>query len=117
MKYSYEGVGEVCATFACGSGATLREDMPVKMSGSGTVSPCGEGEAFCGIVRAVGHDGKACSVALHGSAVLGYSGTAPGVGPASLLANASGGVAGGANGTACLVVAVDTTAKTVTIIY
>lgn len=118
MKYSYEGIQEVCATFACGGDAAITEGTPVKLSANCTVSACASGDGFCGVVRAVSHDGKACSVALHGSDTLSYSGdTAPGLGVSKLAANGAGGVTVSANGRECLAVMLDTTAKTVTVIY
>ena len=45
-RISFEGIGEVAATFACGEG--VKAGQVVKLTGNGTVGPCGDGERFCG---------------------------------------------------------------------
>ena len=116
MSISYQGIGQWCATFACSS---MTEGKVVKIgSANGAVAACSAGDNFCGVVTSVAHDGSACSVQLGGFANVSYSGTAPSLGFNALVANAAGGVAvAGENqtGHSYLVVAVDTTAKTVTI--
>ena len=72
-----------------------------------------ERHGFCGVVRAVAHDGKACTVQLGGLASVKYSGTAPAVGYAELMADGSGGVSKpGENqsGSSYLVLSVDSAA-------
>lgn len=64
MSISYEGIGAWCATFAAGTGA--EEGKVVKVSANGTVSKCAANDGFCGVVAAMGRDGKACSVQLGG---------------------------------------------------
>lgn len=74
---------------------------------------CTAGDGFCGVVRAVAHDGKACTVQLGGLASVKYSGTAPAVGYAELMADGSGGVSKpGENqsGSSYLVLSVDSAA-------
>ena len=66
MSISYDGVGTWCATFAAGTGA--EEGKVVKVSANGTVSKCAANDGFCGVVAAMGRDGKACSVQLGGLA-------------------------------------------------
>ena len=39
-RISFEGIGEVAATFACGEG--VKAGQVVKLTGDGTVGPCGE---------------------------------------------------------------------------
>lgn len=116
MSISYQGIGQWCATFACSS---MTEGKVVKIGSSNeTVAACSAGDNFCGVVTSVAHDGSACSVQLGGFVTVGYSGTAPGLGFSSLVANAAGGVAAageGQTGRSYLVVSVDTAAKTVTI--
>ena len=51
-RISFEGIGEVAATFACGEG--VKAGQVVKLTGDGTVGPCGDGERFCGRVAASG---------------------------------------------------------------
>lgn len=112
MGFSYQGIGEWCATFACSG---LSEGALVKMSGGGTVAACAAGDAFCGVVLAASHDGKACSVQLGGLACVPYSGTAPAVGYAALSADGAGGVKADEGGASWLVIDADSAAKTVTI--
>ena len=111
MKFSYEGIGQWAATFAC---SNLQEGAVVKIGGNSTVAACGDGDAFCGQVIACAADGKACSVAMGGLVTASYSGTAPAAGWGKLSADGSNGVKADSNGTDYLIVAVDTTAKTVT---
>ena len=110
MSISYEGIGEWCATFVCGA---VSEGDIVKVSTNRTVGKCTAGDGFCGVVRAVAHDGKACTVQLGGLASVKYSGTAPAVGYAELVADGSGGVSKpGENqsGSSYLVLSVDSAA-------
>lgn len=91
MSISYEGIGAWCATFAAGTGA--EEGKVVKVSANGTVSKCAANDGFCGVVAAMGRDGKACSVQLGGLVRVPYSGeTAPAVGWNLLAADGNGGV-------------------------
>ena len=109
MSISYEGIGEWCATFVCGA---VSEGDIVKVSANGTVGKCTAGDGFCGVVRAVAHDGKACTVQLGGLASVKYSGTAPAVGYAELMADGSGGVSkpGENQSSSYLVLSVDSAA-------
>lgn len=114
MSVSFQGVGQVCATFL---GSGLSEGQVVKMSSQGTVSACADGDGFCG--AAVYCRDDACSVQVGGFMTVKYSGTAPGVGWAELHADGSGGVRSSGEketgGVRCLVVDVNTTEKTVTL--
>ena len=69
------------------------------------------------MVRAIARDGKACSVQLGGIATVNYSGeNAPIPGYGKLSADAAGGVSVDASkGREYLILAADSTAKTVTI--
>ena len=51
-RISFEGIGEVAATFACGEG--VKAGQVVKLTGDGTVGPCGDGERFCGVALSAG---------------------------------------------------------------
>ena len=93
MKVSYEGIGQVCASFICSAGVS--EGALVKMSANGTVSACAAGDVPCGVVAAVSHDGTLCSVAVGGFVTVKCSGTAPAVGFAALCADGAGGVKAG----------------------
>ena len=46
-KFSFEDIGAVVATFAAQEG--VQGGRVVKITGSGTVGPCGDGELFCGV--------------------------------------------------------------------
>ena len=110
MSVSFEGVGQVCATFLGGEAA---EGDVVKLTGSGTVGPCGAGDVFCGTMLCRKDD--ACTVQVCGFVTVKYSGTAPAVGWTALCADGSGGVKAGGD-RRMPVVDVDTAAKTVTIL-
>ena len=112
MSISFQGIGQVCATFLCG---TVEEGQLVKVSGRGTVAACGDGDNFCGV--AVCKKDDACAVQVAGFVTVGYTGTVPAVGWSALAANGSGGVKSvSTGGQTLLVVDADTTAKTVTIL-
>ena len=112
MDVSFNGIGEKLVTFA-GDGA--KKGDVVKVSGEGTVAPCGAGDAFDG-VAVLADDGFA-GVLLRGFADVSYSGADPAVGHNSLSADGSGGVrVDGSGGRDFLTVAVDTVNKTATIL-
>ena len=46
-KISFEDIGAVVATFAAEEG--IGGGQVVKVTGEGTVGPCGDGDAFCGM--------------------------------------------------------------------
>lgn len=110
MTVSFNGIGQVNATFL---GEKLAENTMVKMSGSGTVAACADGDSFCGKTLCCKDD--ACTVQVGGFLTVGYSGTAPALGWTSLAADGQGGVKSAENGRVYLVASVDTTAKAVTI--
>ena len=113
MSISFEGIGQWCASFAC---EDVAEGMAVKLTDNGKVGKCGAGEDFCGVVAAMGHDGKGCSVQMGGFVTLPYSGEeVPALGICTLSADGKGGVQSATGGWEYLVVCVDKSAKTVTI--
>ena len=94
-------------------GAVSEGDI-VKVSANGHGGQVHGGHGFCGVVRAVAHDGKACTVQLGGLASVKYSGTAPAVGFSELVADGSGGVSKpgeNQNGSSYLVLSVDSAAN------
>jgi len=101
MKVCFEDIGHVGATFAAESGES---GMVCKISGNGQVAACGAGEGFCGVMTSV-RKGFA-GVQLHGFATLPYTGTAPVLGYAALVANGEGGIQTGGS-KEYLVVSVD----------
>ena len=113
MKVSYEGIGQWAATFACDG---VSAGQVVKVSGSGEVAACADGDSFCGVVVFVARDGEACSVALGGMVRVNYTGTAPALGWSGLSADGSGGVKADSAGRSYLVVDVDSTGGTVTFV-
>jgi len=110
MKNSYEGIGQWAATFAC---SDIAEGQVVKISGSGEVAACADGDQFCGAVISVGRDKQACAVALGGMVTVPYTGSAPALGWTGLAADGNGGVKA-AEGHDHLVVDVDEGGMTVT---
>lgn len=113
MNISYEGMGQWSATFATTNGELGKA---VKISGSGTVAACVDGDVFCGAVTSVSRDKTTCAVQLHGMVTLPYTGTAPVAGFAILAADASGGVKTAATGHSYLVVDVNAADKTVSFV-
>lgn len=109
MSVSFEGVGQVCATFL---GGGLTEGQMVKATGNGTVGACAADDGFCGVAVCCKDD--ACTVQVRGFVTVGYSGTAPGAGWKTLAADGKGGVKAATGGVSCLVVDVDAANKTVT---
>jgi len=110
MNVSFDGIGGKLVTFLT-SNAT--KGAVVKVSAAGAVALCSAGDAFDGVAVTVA-DGCA-AVCLDGFVTVDYSGTAPAIGHAILVADGSAGVKTAESGTTYLVVDRDTTAKTVTI--
>ena len=107
MKVSFEEIGRLSATFLAEEGEA---GQVCRMTANGKVAPCGDGEAFIGIMEGVRKGVSA--VQLHGFAQVGYTGTAPEVGYVNLAANGNGGVKVSSGARAYLVVSVDTSAMT-----
>ena len=105
MKVAFDQIGHISATFAADSGEA---GQVCKMAGNGKVAPCGAGEEFIGVMEDIRKG--CCAVQLHGFAELAYSGSAPALGYAELVADGNGGVKTGTGGRTCLVVSVDTNA-------
>lgn len=104
---------ELYVTMAAGTGA--KEGEVCKLTDDCKVGACAEGDILCGVCGPV-RNGNA-GVLLHGLAVVKYSGsTAPSVGFSTLSADGAGGVAVDEDGKDYLVVSVDTTAKTVSLV-
>lgn len=122
MDICFEGVGQTAATFQAGEG--VKPGMAVAMTGNGAVGLGSDGALPCGVVLGGVRDGAA-AVQIGGAAEVAYSGdTAPTAGWQELVLNGAGGVrlankvadqAAGKtveSGLLCLVLTVDTTAKT-----
>ena len=110
MKVSFEGVGEQVLSFKKASG--VEKGALVKMSANATVDKCSAGDRFMGVCIAAGD--AFAEVKTAGYVELGYTGTAPAVGYATLAADTAGKVktvtTGGAQ---YLVIKVDTSTGTV----
>ena len=111
MTYSYEGIGQVAATF---KGTDVKVGDVVKISGTGKVTACAAGDDFCGVVVSVARDGKACSVALKGMVTVPFGSSAPMLGWSAIGANGSGGVNANSNCRSYLVVSLSALEGTVT---
>lgn len=123
MNVSYDGVGQVCATFL---GTNISEGHVVKLTGNGTVGECAAGDSFFGAALCAKDD--ACTVQVRGFVTVPYSGTAPTAGWTALTADGGGGVkaaesasagtkaAAGDTGRKYAVASVDTAGQTVTIL-
>ena len=115
-KVSFEGIGEIIATFAADS--SVKEGQVVKTDGDGKVKSCSAADRICGVVTHV-KDGYA-AVQIGGVGTLPYSGSGVAAGWVKLVADGTGGVrvAAAANGNTAaedsreyLVLSVDTAGK------
>lgn len=112
MKVSFNGYGESVTTFEADNSVT--PGCPVKMTGNGKVGPCTAKEAFCGIALNVRNGFAAVQLkGFYGK--LPYTGSSMAVG-AQKLGAASDKVEVTTTGKECLVVEVDSTTSTCSII-
>ncbi len=105
-RVSFEGIGEVMATFYAGEG--VKGGQVVKLGGDGEVIPCGAGERFCGL--AVSGSAGYAGVQVAGFAQVKCGDGAVAAGYVTLTADGSGGVkkaGAGDQGQEYLVVSVD----------
>lgn len=107
MKVAFDEIGHMSATFATDS---AQVGILCKMAENGKVTACQDGNEFCGRVESV-RNGFA-GVQLHGFTQVSFTGTAPKLGYAILVADGKGGVKAHTAGKSYLVVSVDDTAKT-----
>ena len=87
-KISFEGIGEVVATFACGEGVIAGQ--VVKVTEDCMVGPCSDGEKFCGVALSA-EDGYA-AVQLGGLVKVAATGEDIQAGWVKLSADSAGGV-------------------------
>lgn len=111
-KVSFDGIGEVVATFFAGE--TVTPGQVVKVDGDSTVAGCADGEAFVGL--ALSNECGCAGVQVKGFMTLPYSGAAPTVGAAVLAADGKGGVKTAGSGVACTVASVDSAAERVVVL-
>ena len=118
MEIYFEGIGQVAATFAAAQTADkpLAVGHAVALTAADTVGLGTAGAAPCGVILSLEEDGKA-AVQVDGFVQVAYSGSAaPAVGWGALGVDGSGGVqAVTTGGRPCLIVSVDTGAKTAVI--
>ena len=86
-NFSFEDIGAVTATFATGEG--VKGGQVVKVTGNGTVGPCEDGDAFCGVALEPRKGG--CGVQVKGFAAVPATGTLA-LGWTGLVADGKGGV-------------------------
>lgn len=112
MKVSFEGLGDMVATFI--NGGDAENGKLVKLSDNDTVSVASDGAVFVGMCI---HADKAfADVKLSGSVTCPYTGTAPAVGYAKLVSAGEGAVKVATSGREYLVLKVDTAASTVSFV-
>lgn len=109
---SMQGIGASCLSAKKGSAATA--GYPCYFSANDTVANSANGAVFSGVIAGV--RGELVTVQYRGFVTLPYTGTAPGVGYAALVANGSGGVKAASGGRTLLVTSVDTAASTVCVL-
>ena len=112
MNIASKGFAEQILTLQSASAITA--GVPVKLTDNYTVAAASADDAFCGVLLSCRDN--LCAVQLKGSITMPYSGTAPTVGAGILAAAADGKVTAAESGTSVLILAVDTTASTVTFI-
>ncbi len=109
MSVGFYGTQETVLSFEEGTQVTT--GYPVGMSGNNQVADAADGVVPVGVALHVRRG--IAAVQVRGYMELPYSGTAPALGWVNLAANGQGGVKTLAAGKSCLVVNVDTAAKTV----
>ena len=113
MGISFEGIGQVMATFAVEEGMTA--GSVVTMTDDGTVGLGSAGDLPCGVLLHGEEDGMG-AVQMEGMVSVCYTGSAPAVGYGMLVCDGQGGVkAVDANGLTCLVISVDGGSQTAVI--
>lgn len=88
-KVSFEGIGEVAATFF--TEGTVKRGHVVKIGGDSKVEACASGERFCGVALGDAKDGFA-AVQIQGCAQVKCADDTVTVGYVKLTADGTGGV-------------------------
>ena len=116
MSISFNGIRDL-ATFAASSLTFGTDEGKVcKITANETTGLCSDGDRFHGVLETIERDNAYCVVRKTGYVTLSYTGSDPTAGIVKLSADASGGVkVDDTGGIEYLVVAVDTTGKTVTL--
>ena len=89
MNVSFQGFGEQVLTFE--TDEELKAGIPVKVTESGKVAACGDGESFAGVTVSPSREGLA-AVQMGGYVRMKYTGTAPAFNRTVVTADASGGI-------------------------
>ncbi len=109
MAFSFDQIGQVCATFLDTNDLTV--GAPCCCTGNNTVTACQADDRIAGVVVGKQHD--LVAVAVRGFVTVPYSGSAPACGFCTLAADGDGNVAVGGTET-YLVVSVNKINSTVT---
>lgn len=109
MKVSFEGVGGQVLSFGKAEG--VNKGSLVKIGANASVSACAAGNKFAGVC--INADGSFAEVQTAGYVELGYTGTAPALGYANLVAANANAVKADSTGREYLVIKVDTAAARV----
>ena len=111
MNISFEGIGQVAATFL--TEEELQAGMAVAVTGDSTVGTGADGADLCGVVLAA--KGGTAAVQVSGTVKTAYSGTKPGLGWVGLAVDGAGKVKTADDGVKCLILSVDDGEGTVVI--
>ena len=111
--FDYTGFGEQALTFACEE--TTVAGNPVTVSANDTVSPSADGESFVGVAATVRN--SVATVIMGGFVCLPFSGSAPALGAAYLVADGQGGVKSAESGRSAMVINVDAEKGTVGFVF
>lgn len=116
MSISFEGIGEVSATFRAQNNSAIKPGNVVCLTGNNEVGLGTAGSIPCGVAASVSSDGYVGTV-ISGLVEVPYSGTtAPTAGWKTLAADGQGGMTVPTEGgSSFLVISVDTTAQTAVI--
>ena len=111
MEFSYEGIGQVVATFAAEEG--VEPGMAVAVIENGTVGVPSGGAELAGKVLAV--NGDCCAVQVGGFMELAFTGESPTVGWNTIACDGEGGIWVGQGSQSRLIVHVDEDKQTIVI--
>ena len=114
MNISFDGIGEVIATFAVKAETELAPGDAVVITGNGEVGLGSDGGQICGVVVTTAEDGYA-GVQIGGLVQVNYSDSAaPAVGWDQISTDGAGSIkAAESGGVTCLVVSVDEAAAVI----
>ena len=105
MEISFEGIGQVAATFAAAEGVAV--GMAVALTADSTVGTGKAGDAPCGKVLSVNN--SMAAVQISGMMQLAYSGSAPAIGMGTVAVDGNGKIKTvTSGGMSCMIVSVNT---------